>query len=147
MHVARADLQDGDAVELVGRLENFADGGEAVSGGGVDQHAHARRAEALEGIGAGARLVRPAAEHRAARLGDCGGRLRHLHRVLDRAGARHDHERASAEGEAGADLDPRALGLSLAAHQAGSGHAGPLAPFTYESVASELSECFESCVV
>jgi len=80
-------------------------------------------------------------------VGDGDEGLGRAGRSGDGPGPRHDHERASAEGEAGTDLDPRPLGLSLAAHQAGSDHGGPLAPFTYESVASELSECFESCVV
>ena len=65
LHVARADLDDVDIVEEfdIGEVHEFGDDGEACFAFGDLEHAEAFCAEALEGVGGGARFEGAAAEH------------------------------------------------------------------------------------
>ena len=65
---------------------------------GLGQEAHAVHAQALEAVGAGARLEGAAAQDGGAGLGHRIGRAQQLVPALDGAGAGHDRERATADG-------------------------------------------------
>ena len=100
LHVARADLKDvgrvGEALHLLDRHHLGHDRQPGLAPGG-DEQVEPRPAEPLEGVGRGARLEHPAAEHVGAVVADEAGGVADLLAALDRAGTRHHHEPRAAD--------------------------------------------------
>ena len=119
LHVAGADLEDvgvlRDDVDLV-RLHDLGDDRQPGQLARLGEVAEPLDAQALEGVRAGARLERAAAQERRAGRRHRVGRLDGLLAALDRARPGHDRQRAVAD-ERVADRDDGVLGVELAAGQ------------------------------
>ena len=100
----------------VARVHDLGDDRQAGVVARRGQHLEALLAEALEGVGRGARLEGAAAQHVAARRLDGAGGLQHLLRRLDGARAGDEGEVPAADLDA-VHVDHRVALLELAAHQ------------------------------
>ncbi len=112
LHVAGADLEQVDRgrhpLDLVD-AHHLADHRQPAGAAGLGQQPDALPAQALEGVGRGARLERAAAQHDPAGRGDRLGGGQDLLARLDAARPADHHEVAVADDHP-ADLDPRAGG-------------------------------------